>query len=399
MSASRGGFAARLLLAQTLVILIGAVTLLFVALGLAPGLFRTHVERAVGPITPELATHLDMAFARATLISLGIATAAAMVAALAVASFITRRAVRPIEELARAAAAVSQGDYSMRVESRGLGTELTTLNDAFNTMAREIAATERTRAEMLRDLAHELRTPLTSVRGYHEAIADGVLPADRATFARVEAELSRMERLVDDVATVSRVQERRLVLDRRTVQVSDLVSGAAENIAVPAHNAGVTVQVDHTAGDAAVWVDPDRMHEVLGNLLTNALRHTPTGGTITIGTRMSSAKGTEVEISVADTGTGIAPEHLPRLFERFYRAERGRSRSDGGSGIGLAIVRGLVEAHGGRVRAESPGLGHGATFTLTMPRSAHPRPARPAPTTTTPARAGNTAKRIRNERA
>jgi len=340
-----------------------------------------------------------MAFARATLISLGIATAAAMVAALAVASFITRRAVRPIEELARAAAAVSQGDYSMRVESRGLGTELTTLNDAFNTMAREIAATERTRAEMLRDLAHELRTPLTSVRGYHEAIADGVLPADRATFARVEAELSRMERLVDDVATVSRVQERRLVLDRRTVQVSDLVSGAAENIAVPAHNAGVTVQVDHTAGDAAVWVDPDRMHEVLGNLLTNALRHTPTGGTITIGTRMSSAKGTEVEISVADTGTGIAPEHLPRLFERFYRAERGRSRSDGGSGIGLAIVRGLVEAHGGRVRAESPGLGHGATFTLTMPRSAHPRPARPAPTTTTPARAGNTAKRIRNERA
>lgn len=399
MSASRGGFAARLLLAQTLVILIGAVTLLFVALGLAPGLFRTHVERAVGPITPELATHLDMAFARATLISLGIATAAAMVAALAVASFITRRAVRPIEELARAAAAVSQGDYSMRVESRGLGTELTTLNDAFNTMAREIAATERTRAEMLRDLAHELRTPLTSVRGYHEAIADGVLPADRATFARVEAELSRMERLVDDVATVSRVQERRLDLDRRTVQVSDLVSGAAENIAVPAHNAGVTVQVDHTAGDAAVWVDPDRMHEVLGNLLTNALRHTPTGGTITIGTRMSSANGTEVEISVADTGTGIAPEHLPRLFERFYRAERGRSRSDGGSGIGLAIVRGLVEAHGGRVRAESPGLGHGATFTLTMPRSAHPRPAKPAPTTTTPARAGNTAKRIRNERA
>lgn len=384
MSTSRGGFGARLLLAQTLVILIGGVTLLFVALGLAPGLFRTHVERAVGPITPELASHLDMAFARATLISLGVATAAAMVAALAVASFITRRAVRPIEELAQAAAAVTAGDYSMRVESRGLGTELTTLNDAFNTMAREIAATERTRAEMLRDLAHELRTPLTSVRGYHEAIADGVLPADRATFSRVEAELSRMERLVDDVATVSRVQERRLDLDRRTVQVADLVAGAAENIAVPAHNAGVRVQVDHTAGDAAVWVDPDRMHEVLGNVLTNALRHTPAGGTITIGSRMSTADATEVEISVADTGTGIAPEHLPRLFERFYRAERGRSRSDGGSGIGLAIVRGLVEAHGARVRAESPGLGHGATFTLTLPRSAHPRPTKPAPTTNTP---------------
>lgn len=399
MSTPRGGFAARLLLAQMLVILIGGATLLFVALGLAPGLFRTHVERAVGPITPELASHLDMAFARATLISLGVATAAAMVAALAVASFVTRRAVRPIEELAQAASAVTEGNYSMRVESRGLGTELTTLNDAFNTMAREIAATERTRAEMLRDLAHELRTPLTSVRGYHEAIADGVLPADRATFARVEAELSRMERLVDDLATVSRVQERRLDLERRTVQVADLLSGAAETIAVPARNAGVRVQVDHAAGDAAVWVDPDRMHEVLGNVLTNAVRHTPAGGTITIGSRTSTTDATEVEISVADTGTGIAPEHLPRLFERFYRAERGRSRSDGGSGIGLAIVRGLVEAHGGRVRAESPGLGHGATFTLTLPQSAHPDPAKPASTTNSPARAGNTAKRNRKERA
>ena len=126
-----------------------------------------------------------------------------------------------------------------------------------------------------------------------------------------------------------------------------------------------------------MWVDPDRMHEVLGNVLTNAVRHTPAGGTITIGSRMSTADATEVEISVADTGAGIAPEHLPRLFKRFYRVERGRSRSDGGSGIGLAIVRGLVEAHGGRVRAESTGLGHGAAVALTLPRSAHPRPAKP----------------------
>ena len=202
MRPARGGFGARLLLSQLLIIVVGGSTLLILALGLAPGLFRTHVERAVGPITPELAAHLDMAFARATLVSLAVATTAATLAAVAVGVFVTRRAVRPIRELARAASAVAEGNFAVRVPETGFGSELATLNTAFNQMAQDIAATERTRAEMLRDLAHELRTPLTSVRGYHEAIADGVLPADRDTFSRVDAELSRIERLVEDLSLI-----------------------------------------------------------------------------------------------------------------------------------------------------------------------------------------------------
>lgn len=365
MRPAPGGFGARLLLSQLLIIVVGGSTLLIVALGLAPGLFRMHVERTVGPITPELAAHLDMAFARATLVSLAVATSAATLAALAVGAFVTRRAVRPMRELARAAAAVAEGNYATRVPETGFGYEFATLNQAFNQMARDIAATERTRAEMLRDLAHELRTPLTSVRGYHEAIADGVLPADRATFARVDAELSRIERLVQDLGTVSRAEERRLDLRLRPVHVADLVTSAADSAALSYQHTGVTVRTDLTTEDAQVRVDPDRLHEALANLIANAVRHTPAGGTVTLRSRTTRSW---VQIEVADTGEGIAAEHLPRVFERFYRVGGGRSRDTGGSGIGLTITRALLKAQGGDIQAQSPGPGQGATFIISLPR-------------------------------
>ena len=374
MRPARGGFGARLLLSQLLIIVVGGSTLLIVALGLAPGLFRMHVERAVGPITPELATHLDMAFARATLVSLAVATTAATLAAVAVGVFVTRRAVRPIRELARAASAVAEGNYAVRVPETGFGSELATLNTAFNQMAQDIAATERTRAEMLRDLAHELRTPLTSVRGYHEAIADGVLPADRDTFSRVDAELSRIERLVEDLGTVSRAEERRLDLRLRPVHVADLVTSAADSAALSYQHTGVTVRADPATDDSQVRVDPDRLHEALANLIANAVQHTPTGGTVTLRSRTTTSG---VQIEVADTGEGIAAEHLSRVFERFYRVDAGRSRDTGGSGIGLTITRALLKAQGGHIRVESPGLGQGTTFVISLPRFEPERQAAP----------------------
>ena len=374
MRPARGGFGARLLLSQLLIIVVGGSTLLILALGLAPGLFRTHVERAVGPITPELAAHLDMAFARATLVSLAVATTAATLAAVAVGVFVTRRAVRPIRELARAASAVAEGNYAVRVPETGFGSELATLNTAFNQMAQDIAATERTRAEMLRDLAHELRTPLTSVRGYHEAIADGVLPADRDTFSRVDAELSRIERLVEDLGTVSRAEERRLDLRLRPVHVADLVTSAADSAALSYQHTGVTVRADPATDDSQVRVDPDRLHEALANLIANAVQHTPTGGTVTLRSRTTTSG---VQIDVADSGEGIAAEHLSRVFERFYRVDAGRSRDTGGSGIGLTITRALLKAHGGHIRVESPGLGQGTTFVISLPRFEPERQAAP----------------------
>jgi len=374
MRPARGGFGARLLLSQLLIIVVGGSTLLIVALGLAPGLFRMHVERAVGPITPELAAHLDMAFARATLVSLAVATTAATLAAVAVGVFVTRRAVRPIRELSRAASAVAEGNYAVRVPETGFGSELATLNTAFNQMAQDIAATERTRAEMLRDLAHELRTPLTSVRGYHEAIADGVLPADRDTFSRVDAELSRIERLVEDLGTVSRAEERRLDLRLRPVHVADLVTSAADSAALSYQHTGVTVRADPATDDSQVRVDPDRLHEALANLIANAVQHTPTGGTVTLRSRTTTSG---VQIDVADSGEGIAAEHLSRVFERFYRVDAGRSRDTGGSGIGLTITRALLKAHGGHIRVESPGLGQGTTFVISLPRFEPERQAAP----------------------
>ena len=374
MRPALGGFGARLLLSQLLIIVVGGSTLLIVALGLAPGLFRMHVERAVGPITPELAAHLDMAFARATLVSLAVATTAATLAAVAVGVFVTRRAVRPIRELARAASAVAEGNYAVRVPETGFGSELATLNTAFNQMAQDIAATERTRAEMLRDLAHELRTPLTSVRGYHEAIADGVLPADRDTFSRVDAELSRIERLVEDLGTVSRAEERRLDLRLRPVHVADLVTSAADSAALSYQHTGVTVRADPATDDSQVRVDPDRLHEALANLIANAVQHTPTGGTVTLRSRTTTSG---VQIEVTDTGDGIAAEHLSLVFERFYRVDAGRSRDTGGSGIGLTITRALLKAQGGHIRVESPGLGQGTTFVISLPRFEPERQAAP----------------------
>lgn len=375
----RGSFGTRLLLAQLLIVLVGGATLLLVALNLAPGLFRAHVASTVGPITPELAGHLDMAFARAILLALAVAMTTATIAALAIGLFVARRAMRPIDELSRAAAALAAGNYAARVHEEGFGSEIATLGRAFNLMARDLAATERTRAETLRDLAHELRTPLTSVRGYHEAVADGVLPADRATFARVDAELTRIERLVEDLDLVSRAEERRLDLRLRPMLVSELVSEAADTASRSGADAGVSVRTSPGVR-GQVLVDPDRLHEALANLLSNAIRHTPRGGTVQV---ESQRVGADVEIVVTDAGDGIAAEHLPRVFDRFYRVDDGRARSSGGSGIGLAITRGLVEAQGGRVRVESPGVGLGTRAVIALPEwrppagvedSAHRRP-------------------------
>jgi len=360
----RAGFGARLLLAQALVILAGGITLLVVALGLAPGMFRRHVENAVGPITTELATHLDMAFSRAILISLAVAITVATLTALAVGWFVSRRAVRPLRELSEAAGAVASGDYTVRVRRSGYGAELDSLADAFEQMARSISRTEKSRAEVLRDLSHELRTPLSTVRGYHEAIADGVLLADRATFERIDAEISRIERLVDDVGRVSSAEERGLDLHVSEVAVGDLLRVAARAEALAFEAKGVRLTLGPDARARSVIVDPDRMQEVLANLLGNALRHTPAGGHVELSAR-SAAEG--VAITVRDSGDGIAAEHLPRVFERFYRVDDGRSRGVGGSGIGLAIARALTEAHGGRIRAESAGTGKGASFVVTLP--------------------------------
>lgn len=358
------GLGPRLLLAQGLVILVGSGTLLAVALLLAPGLFRHHVEEAAGPIRGTLAAHLDEAFARATLISLGVGVIAAIFAALVVSWFVTRRVVRPVKAMANAAELFAAGNYAARVRTTGAGAELDALGLALDDMAGRLAVTERTRSEMLRDLAHELRTPLTTVRGFVEALADGVMALDPETVGTIDSELARVERLVDDIATVSLAQERQLDLTLRLTAADDLVGASVAAAARAFEERGVALRSTVQAALPAVVADPDRVQEVLANLLDNALRHTPAGGQVTV--KAQRGAGT-VELVVTDTGDGLAPEHLARVFERFYRVDVGRSRGRGGSGIGLAIARALVEAHGGQIAAASPGPGQGSTFTVSLP--------------------------------
>ena len=359
----RRSLTGKLLLAQLLVIVAGATTLALVALAIAPGLFREHVRDALGVVPEDVARHLDEAFDDAVLLALGIAIAAAAITAAAVSWFLSVRIVRPIGRLATAAERISRGSYGERVPVTG-SDELSVLAAAFNEMAASLESAELRRRQLLSDLAHELRTPLATIEGYVEGVRDGVVPPTPETWSVLGTESGRIRRLIDDLQKVSRAEERQLDLRIRPLAPGAIVAEAAQ-AAGPAYAAkGVALAI--TADDRLqpVAADGDRIGEVLTNLLDNALRHTPAGGRVEV---RADGRGEEVEFTVSDSGEGIAPEHLGRVFERFYRVDSGRTRARGGSGIGLAIARALVEAHGGRIRAESDGPGSGARFVVTIP--------------------------------
>jgi len=362
----RWGLTRKLLLAQLLVILAGSVTLALVALAVAPGLFRDHVRDALGIVPDDVSRHLDEAFNDAVLLALGIAIAAATVTAAAVSWFLSVRIVRPIARLAGAAERIAQGNYGERVPVAG-SDELTVLATAFNDMAVALESAELRRRQLLSDLAHELRTPLATIEGYVEGVRDGVVPASAETWSVLETETSRLGRLVADLQKVSRAEERQLDLHLESVSASSVVATAV-NAAGPAYAAkGVVLETSVAERLPKLVVDPDRIGEVLTNLLDNALRHTPPGGRVEV---RAERLGDEVQLTVSDTGEGIAPEHVARVFERFYRIDSGRTRDRGGSGIGLAIARALIEAHGGTIHAESNGLGAGARFVVSLPAPA-----------------------------
>lgn len=354
---------AKLLAGQLLVIVAGSVTLLLAALAVGPGFFRHHVREALGFVPADVSRHLDRSFNQATLISLAIAVAAALVVAVAVSWFVSLRVGRPIATLAAAARRIAQGGYSARVPATGTD-ELAVLARSFNEMASSLESAERRRRELLSDVAHELRTPVATIEGYVEGISDGVIPADAEALGALRAEALRLGRLVDDLQKVSRAEERQLDLRLSAVRPANLVEAAVQ-AATPAFDGkGVRLEQRLEERLPEIVVDTDRMGEVLANLLENALRHTPAGGRVEIAALRRSG---EVELAVADTGEGIAPQHLERVFERFYRIDRARSRAQGGSGIGLAIARAIVEAHDGRIRAESGGPELGARFVIALP--------------------------------
>jgi two-component system sensor histidine kinase BaeS len=360
----RLGLAGRLFAAQTLVVCAGSVTLGLVAAAVGPASFHDHLRQITGHVDPDAARHVEQAYASANAVSLTVALVAALAAALAVSAYVARRVAHPVGQLAAAAVDITDGHYDTRVTTPGLGDDFDTVVAAFNAMAGRLAEVEATRRRLLADLGHELRTPVATIEAYVDAAEDGVLVPDEDTWAVLRAQTGRLRRLAEDIAAVSRAEEHQLDLRPRRIAVADLV-GAAVAAAKPRYtDKGVTLATAVAADLSELHADVERMGQVLGNLLDNALRHTPAGGTVTV---TADRDRSGVRITVADTGEGIAAEHLPHVFERFYRADAARDRSRGGSGIGLAIVRAIVTEHGGRVTAHSGGPGTGTAVVVALP--------------------------------
>lgn len=354
------------MVAQTLVMLAGALTIWLVATAVGPGIFHDHLEEAGVAHTSTETRHVEEAFASALLVSLSVALVGAILAALVVSWYLSRRVRRSIAPVTTAASQIASGQYAARVPDPGLGGEFVTLADTFNALADRLDRVEGTRRRMLADLAHEMRTPLATIEAHLEAVEDGVRGLDDATLSVLRGSTRRLRRLAEDIGAVSRAEEGNLEISPRSVDVA-VVAGAAVDAARHRYDAkGVRLDAALET-HARVLVDTDRMGQVLGNLLDNALRHTPPGGRVTL--RCAETEGW-VELTVTDDGEGIPAEHLPHVFDRFYRVDSARDRNRGGSGIGLSIARALVEAHGGGVHASSAGPGRGATFTVRLPLGA-----------------------------
>ncbi|MDP9366265.1 MAG: HAMP domain-containing histidine kinase [Chloroflexota bacterium] len=269
-----------------------------------------------------------------------------------------RRTAAPIGDVMEAANRVAGGDYAVRVAARG-SKEVQGLVDSFNEMAVRLETNERQRRALLADVAHELRTPLSVIRGNVEGMLDGVYPRDDEHLAPVLEETEVMARLLDDLRTLSTAEAGALRLHREPTDPAELVAETVAAFAPRAEAVGVGLsEAIATDPDLELDVDPVRIRQVLDNLLSNALRHTPPGGRVRVEAR---PEGNAVAFAVRDTGRGIPAEALPHVFDRFWK-----SADSGGSGLGLAIARGLVEAHGGAIGAESR-LGEGTTIRFTLP--------------------------------
>jgi signal transduction histidine kinase len=286
-----------------------------------------------------------------------------VVVAAVVTFLLSRRILSPVESLAQAARRVSHGDFSQRVKANSKD-EFGELAIAFNAMAEDLERTERLRRNLVADVAHELRTPLSNIQGHVEAIRDGLLPAEPATFDSIYEEVLLLARLVEDLQELTLAEAGQLTLLRQSADVVEIVRRAAVAAQPPAEARGLTIETDLPSEPAMADVDPERIGQVLRNLLSNATTHTSEGGRIIVSLK---DEHDELRVTVADTGAGIPPEDLPYVFERFYRVDRSRVRATGGAGLGLTIAKRLVEAHGGTISVESE-LGKGSRFTFTLPK-------------------------------
>jgi signal transduction histidine kinase len=366
------GLRAKLFASHALVALVGTLTFLVAVSIIAPLIFGNLMAGMMGGRgmmdmgdTGGMMESISRAFGRTLLYSLLVAALMAMATAAITGLFVARRISAPVRRMLEATRRISAGRYDERVPTGG-DDELGALSESFNAMAATLEETEQRRREFITDISHELRTPLSTLEGYMEGVMDGVVEPSEETWTLLYAETERMRRLVDDLSRLSRAEAGRLDLHVAPASPEQLVVRAVEGMLPLYAEKGVKLESMVSEKAPPVLADADRTVQVLTNLLSNALRYTPAGGRVVV---EIEPREDDVLFRVSDTGAGIAAEHLSRVFERFYRVEKSRSRSEarGGSGLGLAISRALVEAMGGRIWVESEGLDKGTTFDFTLP--------------------------------
>jgi two-component system OmpR family sensor kinase len=294
--------------------------------------------------------------------ALWLASLVAGVVAVIISLFIARLLAQPLVSMTQAAQAMARGDLAQRVHVAS-SDEVGRLAKAFNTMAASLERAEELRRNLVADVAHELRTPISVLRADLEALQDKVYEPTPEHLAALQEETDLLERLVADLHELSLAEAGQLKMEIRPTDLAQVCRQAVAAMQAQATARGVDVRLESAAPDAISTADPDRLGQVLRNLVSNALRYTPAGGTVTLNCTVA---GAHALVSVHDTGSGIKPEDLPHVFDRFYRGEKSRSRATGGAGLGLAIVKQLVEAHRGQVWVEST-LGKGATFYIRLP--------------------------------
>jgi histidine kinase len=390
---ARAKLATKLFLSYLLIVLVGVATLFVAVTLIAPDFFGSYMYGMMqgqgggmmngggmmgngngsAPLTTT-GDALDAAFRASLLRALLLAAALATLTAIGLSAFVSHQIAQPVRRLATATHRIGAGHYAERVTvpPADRGDELGELADSFNEMAASLERTERHRLELVGDVAHELRTPIATLEGYLEGLLDGVVTSSAETWAMLHTEAGRLRRLVDDLQELSRAEARQIPLTLKPVAPETIVEAAVGRLGPQFEEKGLTLAVKlpgpgqgpGRGGLPRVRADADRAVQVLSNLLTNALRYTPAGGRVEVS---GARQGNYVALRVSDSGIGIAPEALPQVFERFYRADKSRSRALGGSGIGLTIAKALVEAMGGALTVQSPGPNQGSTFTFTLP--------------------------------
>jgi signal transduction histidine kinase len=373
----RSHLAWKVFLTYVLVILVGILVLATATSFSAPAAFNRHMADMSAILSNNnrmgnsqmMVADLFNGYRAAVTEAISLAAIAALIAAVIASFLISRQVVFPIQRMMLISQRVADGEYGQRLNVSGnlqmnQLDELDQLALSFNQMADKLEKTESMRRQMIGDVSHELRTPLSAIKGYMEGLIDGVLPGTPETFQLVYTEADRLQRLVNDLQELSRVEAGAYQLKLEPVSIYDLVKGVTNHLYLQYEEKGIQLETNLPVGLPSVLADNDRLIQVMTNLVGNALQYTSTGGKVTI---MAAHKKDEVEIIVSDNGIGISSEQLYHIFDRFYRADKSRARPSGGTGIGLTIAQALLKAHHGRIWVESAGLGKGSSFHFTLP--------------------------------